>query len=133
VPRIISFAWTSPAVLVGQKTVTRRDWDPNYARRFRKGDEVLAYNRSQRAGGKPIARLRLTADPSWERDWDMPDSDYEGEGFAYLAQHPELLPKSNRHAWMRNCSRESFDEWRFADRDARSWVIRFELIEVLPA
>lgn len=40
--RIISFAWTSPALLAGAKTVTRRDWDDSYARRFSAGELVAA-------------------------------------------------------------------------------------------
>lgn len=31
---IISFAWTTEALLCGQKSVTRRDWSDNYAAKF---------------------------------------------------------------------------------------------------
>lgn len=33
--KLISFAWTSPALKSGNKTVTRRQWDATYARRFK--------------------------------------------------------------------------------------------------
>jgi hypothetical protein len=36
----ISFAWTTPALLAGHKTVTRRDWDAEYAIRFAAGQLV---------------------------------------------------------------------------------------------
>ena len=71
----ISFSWTSAALLAGHKTVTRRDWDADYARRFRAGREVIAYDKLPRNGGKPIARLRLTDDARYEPDAAAPDSE----------------------------------------------------------
>lgn len=38
----ISFAWTTPALLAGRKTVTRRHWDRRYAGRGEKGAIVPA-------------------------------------------------------------------------------------------
>lgn len=55
--RIISFGWTWPALVAKSKTVTRWDWDEDYARRFHKGDIVLAYDRSPRLGGRPTRAL----------------------------------------------------------------------------
>lgn len=134
-PKIISFAWTTPSLLAGEKSVTRRDWDADYARRFTRGDIVLAYDRSPRSGGKPIARLRLTADVTYEPDADAPDSDWEAEGFGWFwdreleradRDDPGSVPCSDiadRVCW------DGFADWR--QRGGSSWVIRFEVIEYL--
>ena len=127
--RIISFAWTSPALLASAKTVTRRMWDDDYGARFKAGMEVLAYDRSPRHHGRPIARLRLTDDARLEADSDAPDGDYEAEGFAWLAEHPTCLPKSGRLGYLEQVSRESFDAWR--RMGGRSWVVRFDMLELL--
>ena len=123
--KIISFAWTTPALRAGRKTVTRRHWDPKYALRFHQGDRVLAYDRSPCIGGRPVAEIELTADPTWEANAAMPDSDYEAEGYAYMheqAQLPRALPQDIAspelfRAWQRG------GEW--------NWVVRFKLIRLI--
>lgn len=117
-PRIISFAWTTPALLAGQKTVTRRDWEPAYARRFHKGDIVLAYDRTPRVGGKQVATIRLTTDPYFERGCDTPHDDWEAEGFAYLESKGITLKGVQPTAIWRG--------WK-ATTDGL-WVIRFEVV-----
>jgi uncharacterized protein YqfB (UPF0267 family) len=57
--KIISFAWTTPQLLAGKKTVTRRDWSDKYARQFRAGDLVQVYDKSPRAGGKRVAVIEI--------------------------------------------------------------------------
>ena len=127
--RIISFAWTSPALQANAKTVTRREWDPDYARQFKAGDLVQAWDKSPRVrGAKKIATIRLTAAPTYERDADAPDSDYEAEGFPWLADNQHLLPASVRKQARVTLSREYFDAWRRAG--GSSWVVRFDLVEL---
>src|SRR3712207_3360782 len=58
---MISFAWTTPALLAGKKTVTRRDWSDDYARRFRPGLIVDAYDQSPRRGGRKIGTIRIVS------------------------------------------------------------------------
>lgn len=128
-PRIISFAWTTPALLAGAKTVTRRDWKANWAAQFLNGDIVFAYNRSQHLHGTPVARLRLTQHATWEADARAPDSDYEAEGFAFLEAHPDLLPKAARGKHRMTLTHEAFNRWRQAG--GFSWVVRFDVIEIL--
>lgn len=123
--KIISFGWTWPALLADgnlQKTVTRRDWDAKYAASFKAGELIQAYDRSPRFKGKQIATIRLIMAPYLEPISDMPDSDYEAEGFAYLATNRHLLPKSMPY----DVSREGFDTWRKSGE--RLWVIRFERV-----
>ena len=125
-PRIISFAWTSAALLAGAKTVTRRAWAPAYARTFRSNELIHAYDRSPRVGGHQIARLRLTDVPRYEADADAPDSDYEAEGFAWFAAHPDALPARAREELRVAVSPAAYQAWREAG--GHSWVIRFEVL-----
>lgn len=127
-PRIISFAWTSPALLAGHKTVTRRDWNDDYAKGFRPDMIVSAYNRSPRHRGERIAIIRIVS-VTKERDSETPDSDYAGEGFAWFEQHPEQLPKGERICYLETVTWESFERWRRGSGE--SWVCRFELVEVM--
>lgn len=120
--RIISFGWTWPAFVAGVKTVTRRNWDAEYATKFMQGDILQAYDKSPRFGGKKIGLLKLTRHPYLETTSAMPDSDYYAEGFAYLDANRHLLPKSMPY----DVSRTGFDEWRRSGESM--WVIRFEKV-----
>lgn len=124
----ISFAWTTPALLAGQKSVTRRPWQDSHARRFKTGDLVDAFNRQPRHAGTKIATIRIVS-VTKEPMFTMPDSDYEAEGFAYLADNLHLLPKSGEFSHPERVSRESFAAAQRAS--ACVWVVRFELVEVM--
>jgi len=102
---IISFAWTTAALLAGRKTCTRRDWDERYfqqwVRAWREDRHVHdAYDRSPRAGGHKVGEIRLTCEPYRERLADMPESDVLAEGglwsskaeFVELFGDPNLTP-----------------------------------------
>jgi len=133
--RIIAFAWTTPALLAGAKTCTRRDWDPAYAQSFKEGQEVFAYNRSPRARGVHVATLRLTQKPRYEPLVDMPDSDYDCEGFRWYSNHPESLTKTvegmpRNHFIEKVCSWEGFLRWRHSGESM--YTVRFELLDITP-
>jgi uncharacterized protein YqfB (UPF0267 family) len=75
---IISFPWTTQALLDGKKTVTRRDWPELHAKKFRVGAIVTAYDKQPCWGGRPMARIQIVsvrreslnelyADPSYAR------------------------------------------------------------------
>ena len=116
---IISFAWTTPALLAGAKTMTRRDWDADYARRFRAGMLVDAYDRSPRARGRKIAMIRLTRDPYFERvRGSLTPEVCRREGFDWLREHGQAATVERILA--------SWD----ADPDLHEWVVEFELVSV---
>lgn len=56
---ILSFAWTTRALLERRKTVTRRRWTPAYAEKFAPGMLVDAYDRNPRFGGVKVAVIRI--------------------------------------------------------------------------
>lgn len=130
---IVSFGWTWPAFVARHKTVTRRDWAESHARKFQVGAEFKAYDRLPRASGKPIGIGRITESVVREPLSQMPATDYEAEGFAFLAAHPELLPElAHRDAWFREgCSRQAFEAYK--NNPESLYVVRFEVIEIFAA
>lgn len=115
---IISYAWTTEALLAERKKVTRRDWSREYAARFRAGTAHLAYNRNPRIGGKKVGDVRIITPPYPERACDMPDEDYELEGFAYMEERGILINRLT--------PREYFEGWR--QRRDVLFVVRFDLV-----
>lgn len=83
---IISFAWTTPALLAGRKTVTRRaGWKPATFKRWQdawdRQDRLHdAYDRLPRVGGRKVGTIRLTCRPYLEPMRNMPESDLAAEG-----------------------------------------------------
>ena len=77
---IISFAKTTPALLAGIKTVTRRFWTAGHAAKFRKGMKVQAWDKSPRYHGKQVGVIRLTEKPYLEPLRKMPEEDVAAEG-----------------------------------------------------
>lgn len=126
--RAISFSWTTDAFRAGAKTVTRRDWKGDYAGALRAGDRLLALSKDRRAGGRPVGQIELTADPAYRPMATMPDSDYEAEGWQWLAEHPERQPArlfgmplpAGAFSW------EAFLAWRA--RPVSMWVVRFRVV-----
>jgi len=99
--KIISFAWTTEALLAGKKSCTRRCWSYDYGERFKTGDIVQAYDKSPRFGGKQIAIIEITA-AYWEYLQDMPKSDLEAEGGLwdtkeeFIALFPKKYQRNDR-------------------------------------
>jgi hypothetical protein len=123
---IVSFGWTAPAFRAREKTVTRRDWKPSHVKKFKKGRLFAAYDKDPRYGGKSMGVARVLEDAYLEPMSHMPDADYEKEGFAYLAKHPELVPKSMPI----DVSREGFEAWRMSG--GSKTVLRFEIVSMEP-
>lgn len=123
---IISFSWTTPALLAGAKTVTRRQWKDSHAAKFKKGDQVDAYDRLPRVGGKPVGTIRIQRDPYREPICLMPDTDYFNEGFEYMYLHQELIPQNSP---FKTASWKEFCEWR--ESGGTYWVLCFYLVNVL--
>jgi hypothetical protein len=115
----ISFAWTTPALLAGRKTVTRRLWDDRFAQRFiwayQNGDPVIAYDKNPRNGGKPVATIRLTAEPCKESLGDISEADVRAEGGLWLDAEDFIAAFLDKNPLL--------------TENSQVWVIRFELID----
>jgi hypothetical protein len=83
---LISFAWTSAALLAGAKTVTRRDeWTAAHAEHFRPEQLVDAWDRLPRVkGAKKIAVIRVRRAPYRERSDAIAPDQWHAEGFAWM-------------------------------------------------
>lgn len=119
---IMSFDWTTPALLAEEKTVSRRHWKDRHAQKYRKGMRVQAWDHQPRTRkGQHKAWIRLREAPYKQPLCYMPDSDWVAEGFRYMDQHRELLPA--------NCpidpSWEGFVAWRSSPEEV--YVVRFDL------
>jgi hypothetical protein len=126
---IISFAWTTPALLAGQKSQTRRDWTAEHAAKFNAGQLVDAWNRSPRAGrasgARKVATIRLTTAPYRQRLGSMTNDDYAREGFRWMWEMNDGSGTAQRayaiwHDWQQTPDHELY-------------VVEFELVEVLAA
>ena len=124
---IITFAWTTPALLAGAKTTLRQPWSDTVAARFHAGAEAAAYDRVGNSGGRQVASIRLTGAPERQAFSEIPDADYESEGWAWLHEHANLLPG---YIQASDFSREAFARWRA--RPGSIWVVRFELVALTP-
>lgn len=120
---IISFAETTPALLAGVKTVTRREWNPNHARKFTAGALVAAWNKTPRVkGAVRVGTIRITQAPYIERSDLAPVSDFDREGFTYMTNCGLTL-------FGGAAPMDVWNAWHEAPRDL--WVVRFELMGVL--
>lgn len=128
---IISFAYTTPPLLAGAKTMTWRDWDARYAAMFKPGAEVQAWDRLPRAHGKRIGTIRILSVTRGTLA-DLTDDDYEAEGMAWLAAHSEAWPKTiwGQRTTAYHFSREAFDQRRL-DGD-EGYIVRFDWLGVWP-
>ncbi len=89
---IISFAWTTEAVLAGRKKRTRRYWSIEYAKRFALGSTHQGYNRLPRVGGNQIGVLTITQIPHMQQTTSMTEEDYELEGLKYMEEVGLYIP-----------------------------------------
>lgn len=138
--KIISFAHTTPALLAGRKTVTRREWKHSWAMKFSAGDYIQAYDKDPRYGGRKVAIIQLTVKPYLQDLIRMPFSDYECEGFKYMDENPKLMKKFlgrdyNPDGDIRDENgyrnmRHNFLCWKLTNPGASLWVVRFRLIEI---
>jgi hypothetical protein len=116
---IVSFAWTTPALLAGAKTMSRREWKPEHALRFHRGDVIDAWDKSPRTGkGKPVAKIRLMRDVYAQNTRELTDLDYVREGFTWLTLFGAAEDRTR--------VQEIWDEWRIAPRVL--WVLEFEVL-----
>lgn len=131
---IISFSWTTPALLAGAKTVTRRDWKDVTAnlalRHFHHQKSIEAYDKSPRLGGKRVAWIRLTERPVKESTATIPPGDFTCEGFGYFKHAARVGPRDLDRETQAERAERIWREWQVNPRDL--WVVRFEVVTIEP-
>lgn len=129
-PMIISFGWTSDALLAGVKTVTRREWNANHAARFKQGMLCDAWNtapRNVRGNPHKIATIRIV---SVERSNAYPEDDYEREGLRWLQ---EARPAAGI-PWNAGTILRPIGLWNlWLETLPLLWVVRFEVVDFTEA
>jgi hypothetical protein len=128
---IISFAWTTPALLAGAKTVTRRDWKDRTAaaaiRAFENTAWLEAWDKSPRAGGKRVAWICQTHRPVRESTEEIPIEDFDREGFGWFRAQDQIGTSPSKELLR---AVEIWKGWIEEPRDL--WVIRFEVVDLEP-
>jgi hypothetical protein len=121
----ISFAWTTPAVVLREKCVTRRDWKGITIAQFqgcvKTGELVDAWDKNPRFGGKPFGKVRILEVTPKEDSRTIPESAWAEEGFHILTPLGAKIGKSTpRDVWM---------FWLHENEEDQT-VVRFELAEL---
>ncbi len=120
--KIISYAWTVPALIARRKVKTRRLWKEKYAKSFHAGDMVQAYDKNPRNGGKRVGIVRLTKDPYQQSTEAMTMQDYEDEGLMYFEEQKLRIQDMT--------PMDFFLQWK--KQAELVWVVEFELITIRP-
>lgn len=134
---ILSFAETTPALLAGAKTVTRREWADSHARKFTVGMPVQAWDKTPRVkGAKRVGTVKITQSPFQQWSCQAPESDWDAEGFQYLTDNGLTLfkgqtPRQVWNLWTANHMGEG-DEPEPHKYCALLWVVRFEWMGATP-
>lgn len=115
---IMAFQHTTPAMLAGRKSRTRRELKEAHAKKFYVGMICAAYDKSPRVGGKKVAEIRITGIKKEDISL-MPSEDYEKEGFAYLEEQGLII-------WGKH-PLNAFQDWR--DAGGEYTVVDFELLK----
>jgi len=115
---IISFAWTTPAIVARKKTRTRREWSQPYAAKFRENSICQAYDKGPRVGGKLVHLIRIMRDPWIQNTRDLSEDDYILEGFKYMDEQGILFRGMT-------CA-HFFDQWIDAAEDL--YVVDFDYV-----
>lgn len=121
---IVSFAWTTPALVAGFKTCTRREWSNrtiSTALGALHGAFVVdAYDRSTRQRGQPVARIKIT---SVHASRLCPSDDWFNEGFEWLTRYGiSLHGVTPRAIWQDFQTRPSEEQ--------PLTVVRFEVVRL---
>ncbi len=119
-----------PAFVALAKDVTRRRWKPSTAAHYVKGFRFDAWSNAPYAHGIKIGEAVCTCDAYLQPLREMPDDHYHREGFAWLREHPQCLPKAaRRELWAQgNCSWDAFDRWRWSGGELYVCEFRIDLI-----
>lgn len=102
---IVSFAWTTPALLRGEKTATSREWSDRYLEQWQnayaRGDRRhQAWDKSPRAGGKQVGWITLTKPPIRKRLRDFTDEEVYAEALYGGRDGPRITTITQMLVWM---------------------------------
>jgi hypothetical protein len=118
-PLPISFSSLTPALLAGFKTVTRRQWPAQHARKYHKGQLVKAYSKQPSYGGEWVGQVVLAEEPYYEHISEADfDEMYVREGFEWFDEQWERIVKDPDKPML-----DVLEGW--VKMDESYWVIEF--------
>lgn len=109
----MAFTRTCRQLLAGTKIVTRRNWKPSHAKKFKPGMQVKAWTAGPHRKGKPVAIIQVD-EVYQERLADMHTS--------------ELVPEGGLWSTVEEFIAHNFD----GDAALVVTVLRFHVVEILP-
>lgn len=116
---IISFAWTTEAVVMGEKTRTRRAWKPQHAEKFKQGLMVDGWSRIPRVkGAQKICYIEIEREPFIQNTRDLNDEDWKREGLQYMYMNNILIAGKP--------ATQFFHDWKLAEINL--YVVDFKLL-----
>ncbi len=121
--KIISFSRTTAALVAGRKSVTRREWSDRHFNSFKVGDLAQAWSASPHRKGRKVGVVLITG-LTREPTNQIPDGDWEAEGFAYMVEHDLMVEKELSCVAL-------WERWR-NDPELVTAVIRFTVVSIEP-
>lgn len=141
---IISFGWTSDALLAGFKDTTRRDWNPAYVTNNKNAGRLVdrsyldAWDALPRVVSKDphkIAKIRLKVDVLPSRE--LPSTDFAREGFEWLERYGYTLagraPSTLWHDWRWNWYGDPEHGIKRTTIAEPLYLVRFNIVELTQA
>lgn len=107
-------------MLALRKTRTRREWDDDYAKRFKIGDIVQAWDKLPRAHGKKVAEIKITEIKKEDISFATTE-DFEKEGFKFMEEKGLKI-------WDKDPA-NAFNEW--VEAGGEYWVIDFIVLRTI--
>ena len=102
---IVSFAWTTPALLAGIKSATYRHWTDGYLRKWQAAYDRgqrrhQAYNTAPFRGGHQVGWITLTERPARKRLRDFTDAEVWAEGLWWAGERERVRNLAQMLEWM---------------------------------
>lgn len=116
----ISFAYTTDAVIMGEKSVTRRNWVRSHAMKFYGTQVVDFYDKNPRSFGHNMGQIELLCSPYLQRTGKMTLDDYNREGLYWMERNCRLMNGQPPEVF--------FNQWK--ESNEMLYVVEFKLLNL---
>lgn len=116
----ISFAYTTDAVIMGEKSVTRRNWARSHAMKLYGSQVVDIYDKNPRIHGQNMGQIEILGSPYLQRTGKMTPDDYEREGLLWMERNCRLMNGQSPEIF--------FNNW--IEANEMVYVVEFKLLNL---